>query len=249
MNLTAATTHDGVVERAFTLGDVTGVLWSPETPTADAPLILMGHTGGLHKKSPGLVARARNFVTGYGYTVAAIDAPGHGDRPRDERDQQWVAEMSAARAAGESMRRVITDYNASLAERAVPEWQATIDALQALPEVGAGPIGYAGTTLGTAIGLMLTAVESRIRVAEFGPVFVYEALLESARKLTIPVRFQLAWDDPEIDRELGLELFGACGSADKALHAFPGAHQRIPRTEIDISARFFARHLRGDAAA
>jgi hypothetical protein len=31
---------------------------------------------------------------------------------------------------------IVIDYNMSLAERAVPEWQATLDALQALPEIG-----------------------------------------------------------------------------------------------------------------
>jgi hypothetical protein len=43
----------------------------------------------------------------------------------------------------------------------VPEWQATLDALQKLPEIGTeAPIGYGGgITLGTAIGIPLTATE------------------------------------------------------------------------------------------
>lgn len=41
---------------------------------------------------------------------------------------------------------------------AVPEWQATLDALQTLPEIGpGGPVGYWGVALGTAIGVPLTA--------------------------------------------------------------------------------------------
>jgi hypothetical protein len=52
---------------------------------------------------------------------------------------------------------------AHLAERAVPEWQATLDALQELPEIGAeGPAGYFGLNMGTAIGVPLTAIEPRI---------------------------------------------------------------------------------------
>ncbi|MFC9859972.1 MULTISPECIES: hypothetical protein [unclassified Streptomyces] len=31
---------------------------------------------------PRLVARARHYAAQYGFAVAAIDAPGHGDRPR-----------------------------------------------------------------------------------------------------------------------------------------------------------------------
>ena len=54
------------------------MLWSPASDSEHAPLVLMGHGGGLHKKTPGLLARARHVVTTYGFTVAAIDAPGHG---------------------------------------------------------------------------------------------------------------------------------------------------------------------------
>ena len=75
---------DGVLEREFTLGEVPGVLWT--RGSAPAPLILMGHNGGLHKRESRLVARARHSPAQYGYAVAAIDAPGHGDRPRSAVD-------------------------------------------------------------------------------------------------------------------------------------------------------------------
>ena len=53
--------------------------------------------------------------------------------------------MQQARAAGEPVGPIVVRYNAHLAERAVPEWQATLDALQELPEIGAeGPVGYFG---------------------------------------------------------------------------------------------------------
>jgi hypothetical protein len=244
MHFTAETSSNGVTERTFTLDDVTGVLWSPTSDSEGAPLILMGHTGGIHKKAPGIVARAARYVSTYGFTVAAIDAPGHGDRPRNAQDQEWVATMLQARAAGEQIAPIVTDYNTSLAERAVPEWQATIDALQALPEIGTeAPIGYGGMTLGTVIGLMLVPIEPRITAATFGGVLVYEALIEAAGRITIPVEFLLPWDDEEIGREPGLALFDACASKDKALHAYPGRHNQVPRFEIDNAARFFLRHL------
>ncbi|WP_297614798.1 alpha/beta hydrolase [Nocardia sp.] len=246
MHFTAQTSSNGVLERSFTLGDITGVLFSPESGSVEGmPLLLSGHSGGMHKRAPGLVASAQHKVTSRGYTIAAIDAPGHGDRPRNARDQQWVDALHAARAAGEPMDQVIIDYNTSLAERAVPEWQATIDALQALPEIGAeAPIGYGGTTLGVVIGLMLTIAEPRITAAAFGPVFSFEALLEAARQLTIPVDFTIAWDDEEIGRQPGLELFDACASADKALHIYPGRHQRMAGFMADNHTRFFDTHLR-----
>src|SRR3977135_1536710 len=105
----------------------------------------MGHGGGLHKKTPGLLSRAHHCVTAFGYTVAAIDAPGHGDRPRTAEDEQARAGLQQAMAAGEPqrVRWISVRYGASRAERAVPEWQATLDALQELPEIGTeAPIGY-----------------------------------------------------------------------------------------------------------
>ena len=238
------TSSDGVVERAFTIGEVPGVLWSPVAGTAGAPLILMGHSGGLHKRSPGIVARARHYVTSCGFTVAAVDAPGHGDRPRPERDERWVADLLRAREAGEPIGPIVAAYNTSLAERAVPEWRAVLDALQALPEVGAdAPVGYSGITLGAAIGLPLTAAEPRIAAATFGGVLVYEALVEAARRITVPVLFLLPWDDEEIDRQADLALFDAFASPEKTLHANPGRHNQVPRFEIDAEAAFYVRHL------
>ncbi|MFJ8024787.1 alpha/beta hydrolase [Streptomyces sp. NPDC096311] len=244
MHFTAETSSNGVVERNFALDEVTGVLWSPASGSAGAPLVLMGHSGGLHKKAPGILARAHHYVTTCGFTVAAIDAPGHGDRPRNAEDKQWVAALLRARAAGEPIGPIIVDFNGSLAQRAVPEWRATLDALQALPEIGTeAPVGYGGMTLGTATGLLLTAIEPRITAATFGGVFVYEALTEAAKRITIPVEFLLPWDDEEINRQSGLALFDACASKEKALHAYPGRHNQVPGYEVDNSARFFLRHL------
>ncbi len=128
--------------------------------TAPAPLVLMGHPGGLHKKAQGLVARAIHLVTTNGFHVAAIDAPGHGDRPRSPEDTQWVDEMQRARAEGKPLGPIVSAFNGSIAERAVPEWRATLDALQTLPEIDSDrPVGYSGMTLATEIGMRLTAVE------------------------------------------------------------------------------------------
>jgi len=90
--------EDGVLEREFTLGEIPGVLWT--TGSAPAPLILSGHNGGLHKRLPRLVARARHYAAEYGFAVAAIDAPGHGDRPRSAVDEQARAGLRRAMEAG-----------------------------------------------------------------------------------------------------------------------------------------------------
>jgi dienelactone hydrolase len=239
LNFTAQTSSNGVVERDFTVGEIPGVLWSPAN-SGRVPLVLLGHGGGRHKKAAPMVGRAHRLVTDGGFAVAAIDAPGHGDRPRTAADEREIAAMQRAMAAGEPVGPIVTRYNAEIAKRAVPEWQATLDALEQIGDFG--PVGYYGLNMGTAIGVPLTAVEPRITAAVFG-IFWYEGLAETAARVTVPVEFVLQWDDQHIDRRSGLALFDAFGSAEKTLHANAGRHKEVPRFEADSAVRFFARHL------
>jgi len=238
------TSSDGVRERDFTVGEIPGVLWSPLPGSGRAPLVLMGHGGGRDRKAPAMTGRAQRLVTGCGFHVAAIDAPGHGSRPRTAHDEQEIAAMQRAMAAGEPVGPIVVRYNAHLAERAVPEWRATLDALQQLPEIGTGgPVGYLGLNMGTAIGVPLAAAEPRITAAVFG-LHWPDALAGTARQITVPVEFDLQWDDEHIDRAAGLALFDAFASKEKTLHANAGAHKELPRFEADSAVHFFARHLR-----
>ena len=230
---------DGVLEREFTLGEIPGVLWT--SGSAPAPLILSGHNGGLHRRHPRLVARARHYSAEYGFAVAAIDAPGHGDRPRSAVDKQARADLRRAMEAGEPVDEIVAALVVPLVERAVPEWRATLDALLSLPEIG-GPVGYAGMT---AIGIRLAVVEPRISAAGFfAGGFVPDTLREEARQVTIPLQFLLQWDDEGMERQPALDLFDAFGTREKTLHANLGGHAGVPWFEVDDGARFFARHLK-----
>jgi pimeloyl-ACP methyl ester carboxylesterase len=244
LQFTAESSSNGMVERDFVVGEVPGVLWSPVSSAADrAPLVLMGHGGGTHKKAPAMVGRAQRLVTGCGFHVAVIDAPGHGDRPRTAHDEEEIAALYWARAAGEQEGPIVVRYNAHLAELAVPEWQATLDALQELPGIGTdGPVGYFGINMGTAIGVPLAAIEPRITAAVFGQHWP-DVLAEKAKQITIPIEFVLQWDDEHIPREAGLALFDAFASKEKTLHANAGKHKELPRFEADSAVRFFARHF------
>ena len=230
---------DGVLEREFTLGEIPGILWTPGS--APAALILNGHNGGLHKREPRLVARSRHSVAQYGYAVAAIDAPGHGDRPRSAAEEQIRADLRRAKETGQPIEEILDALIVPLVERAVPEWQATLDALLSLPEIG-GPVGYGGMT---AIGIRLAVVEPRISAAGFfAGGFVPSAQREEARRVTIPLLFLLQWDDEGNDRQSALDLFDAFGSKEKTLHANLGGHAGTPWFEVDDGARFFDRHLK-----
>src|SRR4030088_94216 len=134
---TTETSSNGVLERDFIVGEVPGVLWSPVSGSDHAPLVLMGHGGGLHKKTPALMARAHDAATTHGFTVAPIAAPGHGARPRTVEDEQARADLKQAMAAGETERveSITVRYGTALAQRAVPEWQATPYTLQQLPGI------------------------------------------------------------------------------------------------------------------
>ena len=214
---------DGVLEREFTLGEIPGILWTPES--APAPLILSGHIGGLHKRLPRLVARARHYAAEYGFAVAAIDAPGHGDRPRSAVDEQARADLRRAMEAGEPVDEIVDAFILPLVEKAVPEWRATLDALLSLPEIG-GPVGYEGMT---AIGIRLAVVEPRISAAVFfARGFRARPLVEEARQVTIPLQFLLQWDAEAKERQPALDLFDAFGTKEKTLHANLGGHTGVP---------------------
>jgi pimeloyl-ACP methyl ester carboxylesterase len=248
LRFTGSTTPNGLLCRDFTIGDVPGVLWSPAAGAERAPLVLMGHGGGTHKRAPAMTKRAHRLVSGHGFHVAVIDAPGHGERPRTPHDEREIDAMQRAMAAGEPVGPIVVRYNAHLAERALPEWRATLDALQELPEIGAGgPVGWFGLNMGTAIGVPFVAADARITAAVFG-MFWHDPLAETARRITIPVEFAMQWDDEHIPRQSGLALFDAFASTEKSLHANAGAHKELPRFETESAVRFLARHLSRAAA-
>jgi fermentation-respiration switch protein FrsA (DUF1100 family) len=77
-------------------------------------------------------------------------------------------------------------------------------------------------------------------------VVAHDALIEAAKRISNPVEFLLPWDEKEIPRDFGLELFDAFASKHKVLHAFPGGHHGVP-TDGRIDTGFFPRHLKTPA--
>jgi hypothetical protein len=235
---------DGVLEREFTLGEIPGILWTPGSASASAParLILLGHPGGLRTMYRRLAARARHSAAN-GFAAATIELPGSGDRPRSAGAEQARADLRRALEAGQPPSDEIVDRLVlPLAEKAVPEWRAALDALLSLPGIG-GPVGYSGGVI--AIGVRLAVAEPRISAARlFAGSFVPRALSEEARQVTIPLQVLLQWDDEVNDRQASLDLFDALGSKEKTLHANMGGHVGVPQFEEDEGNRFFARHLK-----
>jgi dienelactone hydrolase len=246
MRFTSQTSSGGVTEQFFTLtftfGEFPGVLWTPDGAAGVRPLILMGHGGGQHKKAPGIVARARRFAAERGFAVAAVDVPGHGDRPRNEEHNRIIAEMRTRAQTGGELTPLLAGFHALLAGQTVPEWQAVLDAVQELDHVGAGPVGYWGMSMGCALGVPFIAAEPRIRAAVLG-LNGAETSAEAAAQITVPVEFLVQWDDEWVPRAASLALFDLFASAEKTLHANPGKHADLPVFELDSALRFFTRHL------
>lgn len=234
---------DTVLERSFTLGEIPGILWTSTSASASAsaPLILLGHPGGLHAMYPRLAARARGCVAA-GFAAATLELPGSGDRPRHPAAEQARADLRRALEVGEPVGEIVERLVLPLVDRAVPEWRAALDELLVLPEIG-GPVGYAGGLI--SIGIRMAVLEPRIAAALlFAGSFVPAALVEQARQITIPLQVLLQWDDEHNDRSQTLDLFDAFGSTEKTLHANMGGHTGVPAFEGDSGNRFFTRHLR-----
>lgn len=230
----------GIVEREFTLGEIPGILWTPESASAPVPLILLGHPGGLHQMYPRLLHRAQRAAAN-GFAAATIELPGSGDRPRWPAAEQARADLHRALAHGEPVEEIVDRLILPLVATAVPEWQATLDALLTLPEIG-GPVGYSGGVI--AIGIRLAVAEPRIAAAGlFAGSFVPAAMHDEARHVTIPLHVLLQWDDEGNDRQRALDLFDTFGSKEKTLYASMGGHTGVPHFAGEDAARFFARHL------
>ncbi|MFJ6619154.1 alpha/beta hydrolase [Kitasatospora sp. NPDC091335] len=247
MHFTSESSADGVTQRRFTLDGVPGVLWQPDgPPLGGRPLVLLGHGGGQHKLGPGVVDRAGRCVR-LGFAAVSLDAPGHGERSRSAQDERFATETGELIAAGRPVSAWVARHTAAVAERAVPEWVAVLDALDSLEEPGGepgglGPVGYWGLSLGSVIGIPLVAAEPRIVAAVFG-LTGHASQTAAAERVGVPVEFLLQWDDELVPRAGALALFGALGSRDKTLHAGPGGHLDVPELELASSERFLARHL------
>ncbi len=158
--------------------------------------MLFGHGGSQHKKVAHIPSFAKRLAA-HGWASVAIDAPGHGDRVSEE--EKALSAPERAQAAQERMRTATGEERKAKALMAVAEWRATLDAVEGLDDVGAGPTGYWGVSMGTMFGVPLLAEEPRISCAVLGLMGAglaggkrYEA---AASSITIPLQFILQWDD------------------------------------------------------
>jgi dienelactone hydrolase len=240
MRFLSESSSGGVTEREFVHDGVPGVLWTPAGTGIPSRLVLGAHGGGQHKRAPRSVEHASRCVAA-GLAVVTLDSPGHGDRPRSADDDRFATEIRSRITTGQDASEVVSQYNALMAERAVPEWRSVLDTLLDLPEINDDGAGFWGMSMGSAIGIPLVAAEPRLRTAVFGLVGASDSLVTAAAQVTVPLLFLLQWDDRLIPRDAGLAMFDAFASPHKTLHANPGGHHEVPESEVDSAVRFLAR--------
>lgn len=167
MHFTSETRLDqGPIEREFTLGDIPGILWTPPTASTagPVPLILLGQPGGLglRRMHPRLEVRARSAAA-QGFASVALELPGAGDRHPLPGAEQARADLVRAISVGERPDDDIIDrLILPIVERAVPEWQAALDAVLGLPEIG-DRVAISGGVI--AVAVRLAATDRRIAAA------------------------------------------------------------------------------------
>lgn len=92
-----------ITEREFTIGDISGIVWTPATSSfVPAPLILMGQPGGIgmRRMYPRLAARALGAAA-RGFASVSIELPGGGDRSPLPGVERARTDLRRAITAGE----------------------------------------------------------------------------------------------------------------------------------------------------
>lgn len=257
MRLLSDHTDDGVRERRIDVvrdagsgPGVTGyrrviptLLFTPAGSTGTRPLVLIGHGGSGSKRQEYVLALAHRFVRHHDFAAASIDGPVHGDRSVDGGADARLAFFEFAKMwAGDE----------SMTDEMVDDWRATLAALRELDDVGPGPTGYWGLSMGTILGLPFVACEPLIEVAVLGLMGLTgptgSRIAEEAPKISCPVLFLVQWSDELFARDQAFALFDRIGSPDKRLHANPGFHGAVPDDEFAETERFLAERL-GRAAS
>ena len=228
---------DGIRERELAAtvdGErVPGVLWEGPGRGSPRPLVMAGHGFMLHRHMPFPLPFLRALAGEHGCAVAVLDAPGHGDRRKN-----------ADQPAEETARDYQEHWGRFAGSRIAREYGETAAALQQLPELRGGALGYWGLSLATQYGLGWLSEAPPVRAAVLGLFGGGRVVAHYARRVRCPVFFVQQLDDEIHPRETVARLFDALASDDKQLAASPGRHVEVPDEVCHRATRFLLDRLR-----
>jgi cephalosporin-C deacetylase-like acetyl esterase len=231
------TTSDGLLERSFEITvdgeSVPGLLWLPSGGEAPRPLVLGGHGYRVDKRVPFPLPQIRSLASSGGCAVAILDAPGHGDRRADPGQSAEATALAYQ-----------SHWQQYAGKRIAREYEEAARLLKTLPEIGAGPIGYWGLSLGTQYGLAYLATSRDVKAAVLGLFRKGRVVEYYAKRVRCPVFFVQQLDDEVHPGETVRELFEAIASDEKHLAASPGAHVEVPEAVLQSAVDFLLGHLR-----
>ena len=232
--------HDGLRARELTLEHygrlVTAVLWQRPDGDLGAPLVCFGHGASGDRCQQPIPWLVKRLVGEHGFIGLSIDGPVHGRRRSGDGGRrafwpEWEREGT------------VGDMTA--------DWMAALDFVRSQADVGAGPVGYWGLSMGTIYGAPFVADDDRVEVAVLGlmgitgPDHFRPLITAAARIIKIPVLFIMQLEDELFNRQECLALFDAFGSSDKRLHANAGLHPEVPMEELRHSVDFLVAGLTG----
>ncbi|MGO9874394.1 MAG: dienelactone hydrolase family protein [Acidimicrobiia bacterium] len=213
-----------------------------ETPL---PLVLLGHGAHLSKDDEVMQMLARGIARGVPAGVVLMDCPGHGERRAPGlTDEEF--ERDVARRMGDPA------GDAAL----VADWQSVAAAARTRVPLLAGPLGYAGFSMGALLGLSIVADMADVRAAVFalGGVLDDGALGGRGAVRNARVRdgaSRLGEREVLMLNMTRDEHFPIAGAIDvleaipgpKRMSVWSGTHTDIPPEAISIANQFLARTL------
>lgn len=212
------------------------------------PLVLLGHGAHLSKDDEVMQMLARSLARGVPAGVALMDCPGHGERrPAGSTDAEF--ERDVARRMGDP------EGDTAL----VADWLAVAAAARAASGRLAGPLGYAGFSMGALLGLSIVADLPDVRAAVFalggtladdaigprGPQARNARVHEAARRLGEREVLMLNMTrDEHFPIDGAIRVFEEI-PGPKRMGVWAGTHVDIPPEAFVQAIEFFARTLAG----
>ena len=197
-------------------GPLNCAVWSPNGEPLQRPLVLLGHGGTGHKKSPYLVWFAMRLVTDYNLVAAAIDhLPQHGDRGGVSNIRNAIDWTGASATFDEAIDSIVDD------------WQETIRTL-VNPGISAAAFGKWG-------------IEGTEELREIFPDEFPEVVnrhKKDAPQLKCAIHYSINMDDNLFMQSGQIDLFNRLGSSRKVLWAEPGNHVAESYNSIAYQLQF-----------